>query len=763
MADAKLDYFKKKIIAILKQKENAEETVTPEVKKSLDEIDYVYSLKNPETMGSIEKAYGVGTVRVWKGKKYKKVSQNPTKWVRVFDKVDRGAKSSMTRLINKADSCQTIDELLQFCMSNHAIFKDANGVDLPILDELRKAVKEKQTRLENGDTSSIRPPKKTPVKKEDTPAEIKEEKKGEFSSIEDIQQAVRDGKKVYWKNEDYYVRKLGGLYIVQGKETSAGKIDMFQNDVANFFTKESKTEEPKETEAEKHQNRSDAMKGNQNAYKGGPKEEPKEPETPKTDDIEETKKEMKKVEDLFEKYIESYNSGVGYWLRNRGNADAHHKAFTRATGIPYLVQAKAALEKEGYTMPEIPQKILDKFEEYKKAREGVSGWSTAGESLLSGIRQSEFDNIVAAFKKPLQEKYKELKDKLPKKENGTSENNPPVKGISNKEHAELFKHEKNEDGEYELTYNGKRFGDGKTHSWNNLEKQKELVENAGMNPKNQIEWLKDNFTKNPDEVAYSWSIDSALGKYGEKRLQQIVDAGEMSDEEFYPKLLETTTTIQRDRGYLEESIRSHLYNQRVVEYAKKKLETLNANNSAINDVDLPVDPKDMDEAVNIIGGDVSYITGGGQWSTTTRATLKDKIIRRVRNNPGVARAMLVYIKQEQERTGKTVFTPKNEIWNYLPKLNENAMNALMSGSGETDKSTSGNLYTGDDISSVVEDKEAGRYQVYFTGKPDADTRTILKQNGFRWTPSIGAWQCYNTANGERSLARVAEKLGWNKE
>ena len=38
------------------------------------------------------------------------------------------------------------------------------------------------------------------------------------------------------------------------------------------------------------------------------------------------------------------------------------------------------------------------------------------------------------------------------------------------------------------------------------------------------------------------------------------------------------------------------------------------------------------------------------------------------------------------------------------------------------------------------DREANRLQLFFDGKPDADTRSALKREGFRWAPSIGAWQ-----------------------
>lgn len=39
---------------------------------------------------------------------------------------------------------------------------------------------------------------------------------------------------------------------------------------------------------------------------------------------------------------------------------------------------------------------------------------------------------------------------------------------------------------------------------------------------------------------------------------------------------------------------------------------------------------------------------------------------------------------------------------------------------------------------IVEDEN--RIQIFFHGKPDADLRTELKRNGFRWSPSAGAWQ-----------------------
>lgn len=49
---------------------------------------------------------------------------------------------------------------------------------------------------------------------------------------------------------------------------------------------------------------------------------------------------------------------------------------------------------------------------------------------------------------------------------------------------------------------------------------------------------------------------------------------------------------------------------------------------------------------------------------------------------------------------------------------------------------------------VVENTEAMRYQIIFDGKPDAEIRTLLKSNGFKWAPSQGAWQRQITSNGK---------------
>lgn len=59
---------------------------------------------------------------------------------------------------------------------------------------------------------------------------------------------------------------------------------------------------------------------------------------------------------------------------------------------------------------------------------------------------------------------------------------------------------------------------------------------------------------------------------------------------------------------------------------------------------------------------------------------------------------------------------------------------------------------------VVENTEIMRLQLFFEEKPEETTRKILKRNGFKWTPSQGAWQRQLTNNAKYSLKIVLETL-----
>lgn len=65
---------------------------------------------------------------------------------------------------------------------------------------------------------------------------------------------------------------------------------------------------------------------------------------------------------------------------------------------------------------------------------------------------------------------------------------------------------------------------------------------------------------------------------------------------------------------------------------------------------------------------------------------------------------------------------------------------------------------GNELFKVIENTEIMRLQLIFEGKPSEEVRTILKSNGFKWSPKNNAWQRQLTENARYSVKRVTEKL-----
>lgn len=59
---------------------------------------------------------------------------------------------------------------------------------------------------------------------------------------------------------------------------------------------------------------------------------------------------------------------------------------------------------------------------------------------------------------------------------------------------------------------------------------------------------------------------------------------------------------------------------------------------------------------------------------------------------------------------------------------------------------------------LKENHEIGRIQFIFDGKPDEDTRALLKSHGFRWAPSEGAWQRMLNDNGRYAAQQIRKAL-----
>ena len=60
---------------------------------------------------------------------------------------------------------------------------------------------------------------------------------------------------------------------------------------------------------------------------------------------------------------------------------------------------------------------------------------------------------------------------------------------------------------------------------------------------------------------------------------------------------------------------------------------------------------------------------------------------------------------------------------------------------------------------VCENATENRVQLYFNGKPDEPTREALKRHGFRWAPSVGAWQTNYSSFAVHKAKRILEGVG----
>ena len=59
---------------------------------------------------------------------------------------------------------------------------------------------------------------------------------------------------------------------------------------------------------------------------------------------------------------------------------------------------------------------------------------------------------------------------------------------------------------------------------------------------------------------------------------------------------------------------------------------------------------------------------------------------------------------------------------------------------------------------VIEDADDMRIRLIFDNIPDAETRDMLKNNGFKWSPKNSAWQRQLTSNGIYATKKVLEQL-----
>lgn len=287
----KLEELKREVIEILKKQDEKE------YKKALSQFENeeknMSCLEKSNSGEWIEKAgYGIGTVRVWKGKKYKKIA--PGKWARMYEKEGRGTNIAVGHLIAKVKKIDDVEELMNFVMQNKQRFQDENGMDLPILDKIRAEVDRQSGKIESKGKSENT--EKKEEKYTDNAKFVKEVKgdvweewntdPNKFAVIYDKNTGKSKGLRMTQDIVDI-INSVVEPSVLDWQDNVAEKVHKKYPEIKEGYIKENikqirmgyrnGSQEKiqilnKESEAEKHQNRSEAMKGNKNAYKGDPKE-----------------------------------------------------------------------------------------------------------------------------------------------------------------------------------------------------------------------------------------------------------------------------------------------------------------------------------------------------------------------------------------------------------------------------------------------------------------------------------------------------------
>lgn len=205
-------------------------SVLEELQKSFNQRDFkrikleiIEHLKNLEDDESdVEKSFGVGTVRVWAGKKYKKISESPNRWVRIYDKTSRGAKNAITRLIHQAEKIETPEEMMQFVLANKQRFSDSNGKPLDIVDRLQKVIDAKNEAYDKESENEDDENKELDGKEHVSPSEAVQEKQNAKKDLKDLADTIKNKGTLNLKNDNigevtltYNVNKSDLKHIIE--------------------------------------------------------------------------------------------------------------------------------------------------------------------------------------------------------------------------------------------------------------------------------------------------------------------------------------------------------------------------------------------------------------------------------------------------------------------------------------------------------------------------------------------------------------------
>ena len=199
MNDPKFEEYKKKILDYLAKQDDEEQ-----------EISKAFCIAEMEVMQK-SKGYDVGTIREWKGKKFKKVA--PNKWVKVYDKKSRGAMMAIAALRRKAEQCKDSRELMQLVLENRERFSDEKGHPLPFVKEFSDYVSTLNDKLENETKEEAPKTEKKPAEEKTKEKDGKEDERNKLLDAYNKSKDPDERDRIY--NE---LQKLDGNDVKENSE-----------------------------------------------------------------------------------------------------------------------------------------------------------------------------------------------------------------------------------------------------------------------------------------------------------------------------------------------------------------------------------------------------------------------------------------------------------------------------------------------------------------------------------------------------------------
>lgn len=135
-----------------------------------------------------------------------------------------------------------------------------------------------------------------------------------------------------------------------------------------------------------------------------------------------------------------------------------------------------------------------------------------------------------------------------------------------------------------------------------------------------------------------------------------------------------------------------------------------------------------------------------------RSSIQGKILRAAqRGEEAAVYAALDHIRGVQEETGRTIFASSNRVW----KATDVAASARSMADSPSEAESV--ILEYDDVR-IVREPIDDRVRIYFDHKPDADVRSALRGEGWRWSPSNTAWQRKNTDAAAQSASRIVNRF-----